>query len=301
VKIYIDGTLYAAEDGKVPVLDRGFLLGLGVRESFVCRAGKFYHLDGRLGQMRAVAQEFGVAFPEDVGALKEALAVTYDMNGFDGREALLELILSGGGEPERTEETPKKEGRAKKKELEKLPTVPTATVIIPREWVPPTVPLEEVSLALLDPSPVSGEAVLRERNLLGAVGTTLARTAAKAKEAEEALLVDGNGFVTACTGGEVFIVRDSCILTPEFTVDTFRRNLLSTLLADMGHACTGQRLKLRDFAGASECFFLTDLRAVRPVSALDGKSYGDGKAGPVASALAPALTEKLEADSSAPF
>ncbi|MDR2664261.1 MAG: aminotransferase class IV [Puniceicoccales bacterium] len=288
MKIYVDGVPYGERDARISLLDRGMRAGLGLRGHFLCRDGAFFALDGRLEQMQSAAKELALPFPWELPDIKESLAVTYDMNGFDGREALLELILTAGAEPKG-----KVDGE-KPPEEEEFFAQPahavTAKKIVRQERQP-------VRLELLRDSDLSAATVLRERYLLGQTTTALARARAGAG----AILLGSDGNVAACTEGELFAVTDGHLWAPEAPYGTVDRSNALELLSDLERPCAVRSVRPKELNGVSECFLLTDDWELVPVGAIGKAVVGSGKAGPVAAALAEDLPKKLWAKAKAPF
>jgi branched-chain amino acid aminotransferase len=306
MKIFIDGTLYGEEDAKVSVLGEAFLHGLGVRDYFGCRDGKFFCLDARLDQLEATARGVPMSFQWNRGDIKEALSVTYDMNGFNGRDALLELLLcSGSTSVENCQPSDDDEDDTavvkKKESASNYGETKPSIVVIPREHTFQSEPLPGVKLVSLNGADSGGDLLAKERFLLGSLATALVRRMAKEKGGSEAILTNVDGFVYACSGGEIFIVSDGSILSPRTSTNARWWSVVSELLSDIGKGCSTQRLKLRDFSAASECFFLNNLGDICPVLLLNGEPIGDGKIGPIAPAIASDLSDKIRSSSKPAF
>jgi branched-chain amino acid aminotransferase len=144
---------------------------------------------------------------------------------------------------------------------------------------------------------LGGELILRERHMLGKLGTRLARSEARSKGAAEALILDSEGFLLACTGGEILPVREGCIWLPESPFQQGTYKLLQDALAGIGVKSNVQRLKMRDLKAATECLLLSDYWEVQPVATIDGATIGaEGKAGQLAQTIASGLQSKLRND-----
>ncbi|MDR3316743.1 MAG: aminotransferase class IV [Puniceicoccales bacterium] len=298
VKVYVNGALYDWEDAKISVGGEGFLRSIGVRDCFGCREGKFYRLDERLEYLRKLAGDLGMPFPWEVNDVKEALAVTYDMNGYGGKDAVLRVIFSAGTPvPKKKEEVPEKEkapkeappakeiaeGKPKEKAMEIAPSL----IIFPHGVkVFEGKPLPATRLSTLSDLPTTGEMVALERNLLSFVGTVLARNRAREKGGEEGLLLDTKGAVTTCTGGEIFACRDGAILAPEMATSSPMQRAAIDVLSALAYSCNVQVLKIQDLTAAPECFLLTNLGEVRPITSIDENNVGDGSVGSTTKAIA---------------
>lgn len=101
-------------------------------------------------------------------------------------------------------------------------------------------------------------------------------------EYQEGLMSDEDGDVIEGTMSNLFMVRDSCLLTPPL-----HQNGVAGVMRDAVIACAPglnlrveeQRMGRADLAGADELFITNSIIGVWPVRALDGAAY---RPGPVA-------------------
>jgi len=107
--------------------------------------------------------------------------------------------------------------------------------------------------------------------------------------AEEALLLDNEGYVAEGSGENVFIVRDDRIYTPELTscLEGITRDAVFTLAEELGYRIEEKRITRDEVYVADEAFFTGTAAEVVPIRELDGRAIGSGSRGP--------LTEKLQA------
>ncbi len=106
--------------------------------------------------------------------------------------------------------------------------------------------------------------------------------------AEEALMLDNEGYVQEGSGENVFIVRDGEILTPDLTscLDGITRRSVFALAEEIGHPIREKRITRDEVYIADEAFFTGTAAEVVPIRELDGRTIGSGQRGP--------LTEKLQ-------
>ena len=106
--------------------------------------------------------------------------------------------------------------------------------------------------------------------------------------AEEALLLDNEGYVAEGSGENVFIVRDDKIYTPELTscLEGITRDSIFTLAAELGYQIREKRITRDEVYVCDEAFFTGTAAEVVPIRELDGRAIGSGSRGP--------LTEKLQ-------
>jgi branched-subunit amino acid aminotransferase/4-amino-4-deoxychorismate lyase len=316
MKIYIDGALYAERDAKISISDDSFLSGRGVREHFVCRGGMFFHLDERLEYLKAFAAELKMEFPWQFGDIKEALASTYDMNEFNGDDALLTLIFSAGASPcccactagtgsdekEKSaipeevneDEKPAQEAKSSQKTPKtKCGYTPESSMIILAKALlrkeASNAPLVSLESFLL------GDKILQwERYTLGKLGTFLAQEEAKQKKADGAILADANGVIHGCTKGDLFAMSDGGIFTPALDRPWFLGKFLHPILPEGDDMkVTEKQLRVQDLAAANECFLIRPCGKIVPVVKINGTPVGDGNAGPVTKIIITSLPQKI--------
>jgi branched-chain amino acid aminotransferase len=120
------------------------------------------------------------------------------------------------------------------------------------------------------------------------INSLLALREAIESGAEEALLLDNEGYVAEGSGENVFMVRDNKIYTPELTscLEGITRDAIFVLAAELGYQIREKRITRDEMYVADEAFFTGTAAEVVPIRMLDGRNIGSGRRGP--------LTEKLQ-------
>jgi len=120
------------------------------------------------------------------------------------------------------------------------------------------------------------------------INSMLALTEALNSGADEALLLDPEGYVAEGSGENIFVVRDGVIYTPELTacLNGITRNTIFHLADECGYKVVEKRITRDEIYIADEAFFTGTAAEVTPISTLDDRPIGEGKRGPV--------TEKLQ-------
>ena len=120
------------------------------------------------------------------------------------------------------------------------------------------------------------------------INSMLALREALDSGAEEALLLDNEGYVAEGSGENVFVVRKGQIFTPDLTscLDGITRDTIFTLAAELGYQIQERRITRDELYIADEAFFTGTAAEVVPIRELDGRVIGSGSRGP--------LTEKLQ-------
>ena len=120
------------------------------------------------------------------------------------------------------------------------------------------------------------------------INSLLALREAIESGAEEALLLDNEGYVAEGSGENVFMVRNNTIYTPELTscLEGITRDTIFALAAELGYQIRERRITRDEVYVADEAFFTGTAAEVVPIRMLDGRVIGSGSRGPV--------TEKLQ-------
>ena len=120
------------------------------------------------------------------------------------------------------------------------------------------------------------------------INSILALQEAVSAGADEALMLDAEGYVMEGTGENIFIVRGNKIYTPDLTsaLEGITRDTVITLIKELGIELVEKRITRDEVYIADEVFFTGTAAEVTPVRELDNRTIGSGKRGPV--------TEKLQ-------
>jgi branched-chain amino acid aminotransferase len=120
------------------------------------------------------------------------------------------------------------------------------------------------------------------------INSMLALNEAISGGAEEALLLDNEGYVAEGSGENIFIVRNGELHTPELTscLEGITRATIIDFAKDLGLVVKERRITRDEVYIAEEAFFTGTAAEVLPIRELDGRQIGEGKRGPI--------TEKLQ-------
>ena len=119
------------------------------------------------------------------------------------------------------------------------------------------------------------------------INSMLALQEALSGGADEALLLDPEGYVAEGSGENVFVVRDGIIYTPELTscLNGITRNTIFNLAKEAGYQLIEKRITRDEVYIADEAFFSGTAAEVLPIRELDGRTIGAGRRGPVTTKL----------------
>ena len=120
------------------------------------------------------------------------------------------------------------------------------------------------------------------------INSMLALKEALDSGAEEALLLDNEGYVAEGSGENIFLVEKGRLVTPELTscLEGITRDTVFALADEIGLPVVERRITRDEVYIADEAFFTGTAAEVLPIRELDGRRIGGGSRGPV--------TEKLQ-------
>src|SRR3989344_557710 len=106
---------------------------------------------------------------------------------------------------------------------------------------------------------------------------------ARKKGYDEALMLDEKGYVAEGPAENIFIVKNSCLITPNSrsALHGITRNSLLEISKDMGIRAYERKVRLNEVENADEVFFCGTATEVAPVVEVNNKKIRDGKAGEI--------------------
>src|ERR1700690_512236 len=115
----------------------------------------------------------------------------------------------------------------------------------------------------------------------------LAKTESMRLGFEEAILLDPQGFVSECTGENLFLVRGGKVITPSTApvLEGITRHSIFTIANDLGYEVVEQPVSRDQLYIADEVFVCGTAAECIGLSEIDFRKVGDGKTGPVTRAI----------------
>lgn len=120
------------------------------------------------------------------------------------------------------------------------------------------------------------------------INSMLALQEAISGGADEAMMLDPEGYVAEGSGENIFIIKDGVLYTPEVTacLNGITRATVLRLADELGIKLVEKRITRDEVYIADEAFFTGTAAEVTPIREVDGRKIGLGRRGPV--------TEKLQ-------
>jgi branched-chain amino acid aminotransferase len=285
IRIWVNGELVPRERAVVSVFDSGFVLGDGVWEGLRVRAGRPAFLDRHLDRLFEGAK----AIMLDIGLTRDELAAAIDatLRANDMTDGVhVRLMVTRG-----VKRTPYQDPRV---------TVGPATVVIIAEHKEPlpAIVTEGITLFTTHVRRAAPDTLDPRLNSHSKLNDITACIQAYTAGADEALMLDPHGFVATCNSTHFFIVAGDEVLTSDgryCLAGITRANVLELCRAnDIPARAT--TFSLTDVYSAREAFVTGTFAGVVPVRAVDGRTIGDGRRGPLVERLQALYRELVDAD-----
>ena len=119
------------------------------------------------------------------------------------------------------------------------------------------------------------------------INSIMALHDALAKNADEAILLDKNGFISEGSGENLFIIKDSKLLTPktDFCLNGITRQTVMQIARDLGIEVEEKNLIFDELVDADEAFFSGTAVEITPITKVDNSIIGSGTIGPISERL----------------
>ena len=105
--------------------------------------------------------------------------------------------------------------------------------------------------------------------------------------ADEAIMMDKNGFISEGSGENIFLVKNNIVFTPttEHCLNGITRQSVIQIAKDQGIKVYEKNIKFEDLVDADEAFFTGTAVEITPVTKLNGNHIKDGKRGEITKKL----------------
>ncbi|MCL4117929.1 UNVERIFIED_CONTAM: hypothetical protein GTU68_000698 [Idotea baltica] len=113
------------------------------------------------------------------------------------------------------------------------------------------------------------------------INSMLALQEALSSGADEAMLLDPEGYVAEGSGENIFLVKEGTLYTPEVTscLNGITRKTVVTIASDLGLKLVEKRITRDEVYIADEAFFTGTAAEIMPIKEVDGREIGSGYRG----------------------
>ena len=267
ILIYLNGRIVPKAEAVVSVYDSGFMLGDGVWEGLRLYAGTWAFLDEHLDRLFEAARAIDLDIGMDREEVKTALLETQKANGME-TDAHARLMVTRGVKT-RPFQHPALSQQG-----------PTVTIIMEHSRPSLPRPIRLATVPHIRGLPMTQDPKLNSHSKLNCI---LACIAAEKAGADEALMLDVNGFVNTTNACNFFIVRKGEVWTStgDYCMNGITRQKVIDVCRADGIPVHDRNYSLVDTYGADEAFLTGTFGAQTPVGEIDGRRIGSGGMGPV--------------------
>ena len=264
---HINGSLVPAEQAVIPALDRGFLFGDGVYEVIAVIDGLLLEFERHAARLARSLAEVGIRNPLPRDTLLARCRELVLRNGL--REGSVYVQVTRGADSKRDFAFP-------------ADVEPTVMMYVSQKSLRVN-PLAESGVRVASVPDMRWQR--RDIKSVSLIAQVLAKQAAQAAGAFEALMVDAGGVVTEGSSSSALLVdaQGRIVVRPlsrEILPGCTRAAVLA-LAAKRGVAVEERKFTLDECRRATELVLTSALHFVLPVIELDGQPIGTGRPGPV--------------------
>ncbi|MCJ2531661.1 MAG: branched-chain-amino-acid transaminase [Candidatus Thermoplasmatota archaeon] len=264
---YVNGEFLPESDAKVSVFDHGLLYGDGIFEGIRAYNGRVFRLDDHLRRLFDSAKAIHMEIPHSVDEMRDLILELCRRNEIE--DGYIRPVVTRG----------KGDLGLDPRKVKGGPTV----VIIARPFEVLYGDKYEEGLELITSTyrRVPSQSVSPNIKSLNYLNQILARVEANIHDADEALLLDIQGYVSEASADNFFVVRDEVLTTPPTAsiLQGVTRQTVLEIAEQLGYETRERFFTLYDVYGADEAFITGTAAEIAPVVRVDDRVVGDGKPG----------------------
>jgi len=271
ILIYVNGNIVPKSQAVVSVYDSGFMLGDGIWEGLRLYNGKWAFLNEHINRLFEASLAIDLDIMMNRDQVIQALEDTRAANNMT-TDAHARLMIT----------------RGVKKRPFQHPSLsqsgPTFVIIVEHSKPKLPRPINLATVPHMRGLPMTQDPKLNSHSKLNCI---LACIAAEKSGADEALMLDINGFVNTTNACNFFIVRKGVVWTStgDYCMNGITRQKVIDLCREDGIPVFERNYSLVDTYGADEAFLTGTFGAQTPVGSIDGRLIGKGELGPVATRI----------------
>ncbi|MBS0196941.1 MAG: branched-chain-amino-acid transaminase [Planctomycetes bacterium] len=268
--IWVNGKMLPKCQAMVSVYDHGLLYGDGVFEGIRVYQGKIFKCQQHIDRLYNCAEQIALRIPITKEEMEAIQRECIEVNGI--KDGYIRLVVTRGygtlGLDPRRCPVPGIICIADQISLYKPEFYETGMKVILAKR--PKMPI-----ACLDPR-------IKSLNYLNNI---LAKVEAIEQGCDEAIMLNIEGYVTECTGDNLFIIKKGKVYTPPVDDGMLngvtRRFVLETLCPQLGIEAVESSLRIEEVLKADEVFLTGTAAEVIAVNQIDETRIGKGDEGPV--------------------
>ena len=263
IKIYINGEFLPRLDAKISVFDSGYLVGDGVWEAVRLNKGNLIFIEDHLARLWNAAKAIGIKLSFTKNELIEIINSILTENKMKDGVHVRIMITRG------IKKTPSQDPR--------LTISGPNLVIIPEyKMADPNSKKKGIKLFTSTIRRGSPDYLDPKLNCHSKLHEVQALIQAIEAGADEALMLDINGFVSTCNSTNFFMIKNKVVYTStgQYCMNGITRQKIIEICKTNNIKVREVNFSLFDVYGADEAFVTGTFAGITPVFSIDGKSIG---------------------------
>ena len=260
--VYVNGNFVKKSLAYISVYDSGFMHGDGVYEGIRVYQGKVFMLGEHIKRLFESAKTIDI----DIGITQEEM-----------KKIVIDLVKANKIRDNIHIRLMITRGRKRVSGMNPRFNIGKASIVVLYDYKPPIYSKSGVKLitsTLRRAAPYFLDSKIHHMNQLNQI---MASIEANRQGADEAIMLDINGFVAETNGTTIFMVKDGIFYTPtiDYILVGITRKHLIELAKEKGYKVIERNISISEFYNADEVFICGTVGEVIPVSEIDGKKIGE--------------------------
>lgn len=277
---FLNGKLVPRDEARISIWDRGFQSGDAVYEGLRVYGGGVFQLHEHIRRLFLCAHAIGIRMSLTERDVAKAILDTVAANQIE-EDAHVRITVSRG--------EPLTSGMDTRICADVEPTI---AILV--ESKKPQMPKTGIKLATSSVRRTPAQCLDPKLHTCNQLGQILAKMEATSAGADEALMLDMDGFIAETNTANIFLIQADTLSTPacDSIMPGLTRQIVLDLASERGLRARDGRVSLADLYMADEAFITGTVNQLVPVIEVDGRVIGTGKAGTHTQALLQRYLEK---------
>ena len=263
ILVYVGGKLLPRKQAKVSVFDSVVQGGDAVWEGIRVYDGYIFALEEHLNRLQHSAKAMDFRQVPSSEEVKQAIFKTLEANNMR-EETHVRLTLTRG-EKITSGMNPKLNQSG-------------CTLIVLAEWKPPiyqSLSLKLITSSIRRNSPQNLDSKIHHNNLINNI---LAKIEANLCQADDAIMLDMQGFVSETNATNIFMVKNGILYTPhaDSCLPGITRGKVIALAREMSIEVIERNISITEFYSADQVFTTGTMGELAPVAKIDGRTIENG-------------------------
>ena len=264
IKVYINGQFFQRNDAKISVFDSGYLVGDGIWEAIRLVNGTLIFFDDHMERLWTASKATGIKFHFSKEELKSIIYKVLNENNMEDGVHVRIMITRG------IKKTPSQDPRL---------TISDPNLVIIPEYKLADQSSKKIGIKLFTSTIRRGspDYLDPKLNCHSKLHEVQALIQAIEAGADEALMLDVNGFVSTCNSTNFFMIKKGVVYTStgQYCMNGITRQKVIDVCKVLNIPCKEQNFSLFDLYGADEAFVTGTFAGLTPVNSIDGRQIGN--------------------------